>query len=70
MNDKLDYVLSQQKNKDFEVKHASFEQNKVFYSKEWEHLYKTFLCFNPLPDDKILDWSKLKQMEDDILQCI
>ena len=22
---------------------------------------------NPLPDDKILDWSKLKQIEDDIL---
>ena len=26
--------------------------------------------FNPLPDDKILDWSKLKQIADDILQCI
>ena len=23
--------------------------------------------FNPLPDDKILDWSKLKQITDDIL---
>ena len=22
-------------------------------------------CFNPLPDDKILDWSKLKQFADD-----
>ena len=25
---------------------------------------------NPLPDDKILDWSKLKQIADDILNCI
>ena len=25
---------------------------------------------NPLPDDKILDWSKLKQIADDILECI
>ena len=27
-------------------------------------------AFNPLPDDKILDWSKLKQIADDILKCI
>ena len=27
-------------------------------------------CFNPLPDDKILDWFKLKQIADDILKCI
>ena len=26
--------------------------------------------FNPLPDDKDLDWSKLKQIADDILKCI
>ena len=25
---------------------------------------------NPLPYDKILDWSKLKQIADDILKCI
>ena len=25
---------------------------------------------NALPDDKILDWSKLKQIADDILKCI
>ena len=25
---------------------------------------------NPLPDDKILDWSKLKQMAEDILKYI
>ena len=26
--------------------------------------------FNPLLDNKILDWSKLKQIADDILKCI
>ena len=26
--------------------------------------------FNPLPDDKILDWSELKQVADDFLKCI
>ena len=33
---------------------------------------KSFLYFgfNPLPDDKILDWFKLKQIADDILKCI
>ena len=25
---------------------------------------------NPLPDNKILDWSKLKQIADDILKCV
>ena len=28
------------------------------------------LVLNPLPDDKILDWSKLKETADDILKCI
>ena len=27
-------------------------------------------CLNPLPDDKILNWSKLKQNADDSLRCI
>ena len=27
-------------------------------------------AFNSLPDDKILDWSKLKKIADDILKCI
>ena len=26
--------------------------------------------FNSLPEDRILDWSKLKQIADDILKCI
>ena len=25
---------------------------------------------NPLPDDKILDWSKMKQIVDNFLKCI
>ena len=25
---------------------------------------------NPLPDNKILDWSKMKQIADNILKCI
>ena len=29
-----------------------------------------FFTINPLPDDKILDWSRLKQIADDILKCI
>ena len=28
------------------------------------------VSINPLPDNKILDWSKLKQIADDILKCI
>ena len=28
------------------------------------------LALNPLPDDKTLDWSKLKQIADNILKCI
>ena len=27
-------------------------------------------AFNPLPDEKILDWSKLKEIADDISKCI
>ena len=30
---------------------------------------KTVYCINLLPDHKILDWSKLKQIADDILKC-
>ena len=29
-----------------------------------------FCLFNTLPDVKILDWSKFKQIPDDILKCI
>ena len=33
-------------------------------------MFLIFFSINPLPDDKILDWSKLKQITDDILKCI
>ena len=32
--------------------------------------FKQPVSFNPLPDAKILDWSKLKQITDDILKWI
>ena len=32
------------------------------------HQFPQVIFFNPLPDDKILDWSKLKQIADDILK--
>ena len=28
------------------------------------------VLFNSIPDDKVLDWSKLKQIADDILKSI
>ena len=31
---------------------------------------KYFFSLNPLPNDKILDWSKLKQIADSVLKCI
>ena len=34
------------------------------------HVCMQFLHYNPLPDNKILDWSKLKKIADDILKCI
>ena len=37
---------------------------------ECDTLVCVFFLFNPFPDDKILDWSKLKQIADDILKCI
>ena len=33
-------------------------------------MYDQIQTINSLPDDKILDWSKLKQIADDILECI
>ena len=35
------------------------------FSFSWEFLY-----VNQSPDNKILDWSKLKQIAEDILKCI
>ena len=33
-------------------------------------LHRVIYLFNSLPDNKILGWSKLKQIADDILKCI
>ena len=33
-------------------------------------VFKSQFVFKPLPGDKILDWSKLKQIADDILKRI
>ena len=33
-------------------------------------IHNAYRAVNPLPDDKILDWSKLKQTADNILKCI
>ena len=33
-------------------------------------LWHINLLINPSPDNKILDWSKFKQIADDILKCI
>ena len=34
------------------------------------HTYYGRISVNPLPDDKILYWSKLKQMAEDILKFV
>ena len=44
-----------------------FQKSSVRAIKTWDFLFKGL---NPLPDDKILDWSKFKQIADDILKCI
>ena len=38
----------------------------VFKGVMWYYI----ISFNPLPDDKILDWAKLKELADDISKCI
>ena len=42
----------------------------IFLSGSVLTLYGTIPSFNPLPDDEILESSKLKQIVDDILKCI
>ena len=50
-------------------------QNEYLSSKGLTFIYHKIesICrwwINPLPDNKILDWSKLKQIVDNILKCI
>ena len=42
----------------------------VFFLPEVKIHFATGNHTYPLPDDKISDWSKLKQIADDILKCI
>ena len=35
-----------------------------------DYIHMTDGSFNPLPDENILDWSKLTEIADDILKCI
>ena len=51
--------------------------NNIFPKMLGSMVFQSFTCYydvgffvNPLPDDKILDWSNLKQIADDILKCI
>ena len=41
-----------------------------FLAINYSNFYGHLDAFYPLLDDKILDWSKLKQIEDDILKYI
>ena len=50
-----------------------YERDLVRLNEEkWENVPFPIVLysFNPLPDNKILDWSKLKRTADDILKCI
>ena len=40
------------------------------YSALYNLMKKKPYTFNSLPDDKMLDWSKLEQISDYILKCI
>ena len=42
--------------------------HKIFLQSHWQLYHMTII--NPLPNDKFLDWSKMKQIADDILKCI
>ena len=44
--------------------------NPLFSSPARYRLSYQLNLFNPLPDYKILDWSKLKRIADEILECI
>ena len=47
------------------------EDDKLYYQYlVVEDDYISCVIINPLPDDKIFDWSKLKQIADDILKWI
>ena len=55
------------KKKPFQINERKKKEKMLVTNNVFYHM-KNIL--NPLPDNKILDWSKLKQITDDILQCI
>ena len=57
--DKLNFRLIH-----FQIKHGHYSDQHPSF------LYTIINIFNPIPDDKSLDWSKLKQIANDTLKCI
>ena len=60
-------------------KKTLWEKEKLFITSNLSFSYSVFQTpaqgllgngVNPLPDNKILDWSKLKRIEHNILKCI
>ena len=47
-----------------------FHTDEMFHKKWTVNMEYYIISLNPLPDDKIWDWSKLKQIADDILKYI
>ena len=57
------------------VSTAAYILRDILVKKFWKHLFLLiWMCIinlhNSFPDDKILDWSKLKQIAEDILKSI
>ena len=51
------------------IENYSKGDNSVKHKDELREQDRYKMMFNPLPDDKILDWSKLKQIAGGILKC-
>ena len=49
---------------------SSVEPHYIFSPAKTFSMEVSEMLINPLPDDKILDWSKLKQIADTVLECI
>ena len=54
----------------FHAKKPTFQNLPLFFFDGFELCINLQYTFHPLPDDKISDWSKLRQIADDILKCI
>ena len=49
----------------FQAEKYRFQAKKKTRFQAVKYRFQAEINFNPLPDDKILDWSKLKQFADD-----